>query len=290
MLSYSNNSKIYSITFILVIDIEELLKKALRELEKHQSIPEMHKKEVMEVLKEAAKKEETLKTKMSHMRDKKSMQEMSTIIGQEHVDLMKKPFAIETYRMKVVKKPDGQSAVQVHRKGVEFQSERKLGSIEDIDTATVLQWTSLALELFIFVLRCVGIRVHLSEAEMRKLVQEVEGLVQKWEFQRALNKCVHDWNEAGDSAWGKATAIFNFLEESYSLGWFWKIIKLILQNMSTWEKTKAIAEVAVMIVAAFATEGLVPIARIAMTVNDAVYLAEKIENLATFSDMKKTMK
>jgi hypothetical protein len=44
------------------------------------SIPEMHKKEVMEVLKEAAKKEETLKTKMSHMRDKKSMQEMSTII------------------------------------------------------------------------------------------------------------------------------------------------------------------------------------------------------------------
>ena len=74
----------------------------------------------MEVLKEAAEKEEALKTKMSRMTDNKSMQEMSTIIGQERVDLMKKPFAIETYRMKVVKQANGQSAVQVHRKGVEF--------------------------------------------------------------------------------------------------------------------------------------------------------------------------
>jgi hypothetical protein len=101
---------------------------------------------------------------------------------------------------------------------------------------------------------------------------------------------VDDWNKAEDSAWGKAKAIFNFLEESYSLGLFWKIIKLIIQNMSTWEMTKAIAEVAVMIVAAFATEGLALIARIAMTVNDAVYLGEKIANLGTFSDMKEKMK
>jgi hypothetical protein len=55
---------------------------------------------------------------------------------------MKKPFAIETYRMKVVKKPDGQSAVQVHRKGVEFQPVRMMMSINDIETAAVLQWAS----------------------------------------------------------------------------------------------------------------------------------------------------
>jgi hypothetical protein len=54
----------------------------------------------------------------------------------------------ETYRMKVVKKPDGQSAVQVHRKGVEFQPERMLMTINDIETATVLQWASLVLLLW----------------------------------------------------------------------------------------------------------------------------------------------
>jgi hypothetical protein len=45
-----------------------------------------------------------------------------------------------------------------------------------------------------------------------------------------------------------------------------------------------------MIVAAFATEGVALIARIALAVDSAVYLAEKIANLVTFSDMKKTMK
>ena len=45
-----------------------------------------------------------------------------------------------------------------------------------------------------------------------------------------------------------------------------------------------------MIVAAFATNGIALIARIALAVDSAVYSAEKIENLVTFSDMKKTMK
>jgi predicted small integral membrane protein len=52
---------------------------------------------------------------------------------------------------------------------------------------------------------------------------------------------VEAWNEAGGSAWGKAKAIFSFLKDSYSLGFFWKIIKLIVQNMTTWEKIRAIA-------------------------------------------------
>ena len=154
----------------------------------------------------------------------------------------------------------------------------------------MLQWASLVVELFLFVLSCVGIGVDLSAAEMRALVQEVEGLVREPAFQRALNKFVEAWIEAGDSAWGKAKAIFYFLKDSYSLGIFWKIIKLIFQNMSTWEKIRAIAEVALMIVAAFATEGIALIARIALAVDSAVYLAEKIANLVTFSDMKKSMK
>lgn len=281
---------------MLVVDIEDVVKKALEELKNNQLIPdyEKHEKKILEVLKEAAQKEATLTTKMVHMIDKKTMREvekeMSAIIGHERVDLIKKSFAIETYRMKVVKKPDGQSAVQVHRKGVEFQPERMLMTINDIETASVLQWASLVVELFLFVLSCVGIGVDLSPDEMRVVVQEVEALVREPAFQRALNKFVEAWDEAGGSAWGKAKAIFYFLKDSYSLGIFWKIIKLIFQNMSTWEKIRAIGEVALMIVAAFATDGLALIARIALAVDSAVYLAEKMANLATFSDMKKTMK
>jgi hypothetical protein len=54
-----------------------------------------------------------------------------------------------------------------------------LMTINDIETATVLQWASLVVELFIFVLSCVGIGVDLSEAEIRTVVQEVDVLVQE---------------------------------------------------------------------------------------------------------------
>jgi len=59
--------------------------------------------------------------------------------------------------------------------------------------------------------------------------------------------------------------------------------------MTTWENIRAIGEVALMIVASFATEGIALFARIALAVDNVVYLEEKIANLVTFSDIKKTM-
>ena len=289
-MSYSNNSNICSITFILVVDIEEAVNKALKELKDNKLIPdyEEQKQEITKVLMEAARKEATLTTKMGDMIDNtmpKVEQEMSEILGQKRVNLIKKSFAIETYRMKVVKKPDGQSAVQVHRKGVEFQPERMLMTFNDITSAKGIQAASLIAEVILFVLSCNGINVDVNEAEMRNIVQEVEKVERKPEFGKALDKLLTIWNGAGGSVWGKAKAIFYFLKDSYSLGMFWKIIKLIFQDMSTWQMIRSIAEVALMIVVAFATEGVALIARIVLAINDAVYLAQKIANLVMFSDM-----
>ena len=47
--------------------------------------------------------------------------EVSAIIGQYRIDLIKKGFRAETYQMKVLKQSNGQSSVQVHRHGVEFK-------------------------------------------------------------------------------------------------------------------------------------------------------------------------
>jgi hypothetical protein len=100
---------------------------------------------------------------------------------------------------------------------------------------------------------------------------------------------VDAWNKAGDSVWGKARAIFSFLVDINKLNLFWTIIKLIVADMPVLEKTRTLTEVALTIVASFDTEGLALIAKIALAVNSAVHLAEKIANLNTFSDMKKTM-
>ena len=279
-----------------VVDTEDVVKKALEELRNNQLIPdyEKHEEKIMEVLKETAQVEATLTTKMFHMIDNKNMREVeqaiSAIIGYERVDFIKKYFAMETYKMKVVKKPDGQSAVQVYRKGIEFQPERMLMTINDIDAVTVLQWASLALEITHLVLSCVGLGLDISEIVIRAVVKEVEALVREPAFQRAVEKFVEAWNAAGGNAWAKAKAIFEFLKDTYSLGIFWKIVKLFFQKMSAWEDIKAIAEVALMIIVGFATDGLALISKIVLIVDIAIDLANKIANLVMFSDMKKTMR
>ena len=279
-----------------VVDTEDVVKKALEELRNNQLIPdyEKHEEKIMEVLKETAQVEATLTTKMFHMIDNKNMREVeqaiSAIIGYERVDFIKKYFAMETYKMKVVKKPDGQSAVQVYRKGIEFQPERMLMTINDIDAVTVLQWASLALEITHLVLSCVGLGLDISEIVIRAVVKEVEALVREPAFQRAAEKFVEAWNAAGGNAWAKAKAIFEFLKDTYSLGIFWKIVKLFFQKMSAWEDIKAIAEVALMIIVGFATDGLALISKIVLIVDIAIDLANKIANLVMFSDMKKTMR
>ena len=294
MLSYSNNSKICSITFILVVDIEDVVQKTLEELKNNQLIPEYEKNEerITVVLKEAAQTEEKLTKKMVPMIDNTNMREveqaMSAIIGQDRVDDIKMSFAIETYIMKIVKKSNGQSVVQVLRGGVEFQPEILLKTIADIETATVLQWASLVIEVFFVVLSCAGIRVSLNQAKMRALVKEVKVIVQQSAFQRALYKFLEAWNKAAGRM-AKAKAIFFLLKDSYTLGIFWNIIKLIYNDMSTWQKIKAMAELSLTIVSAFATEGIALIARIALAVDSAVQLAQKIANLNKLSDMKKTM-
>ena len=281
---------------MFVVNTEDVVKKALEELRINQLIPdyEKHEEKITEILKEAAQVEAKLTTQMVHMIDNKNMREVeqaiSAIIGHERVDFIKKHFAMETYKMKVVKKPDGQSAVQVYRKGVEFQPERMLMTINDIEAVTVLQWASLALEITHLVLTCVGLGLDISEIVIRAVVKEVEALVREPAFQRAAEKFVEAWNAAGGNAWAKAKAIFDFLKVTYSLGIFWKIVKLFFQKMSAWEDIKAIAEVTLMIIVGFATDGLALISKIVLIVDISIDLAEKIANLATFSDMKKTMK
>ena len=296
MLSYWNNSNICSITCILVVDIEDVVQKTLEELKNNQLIPEYekHEERITKVLKEAAQKEATLTTEMVPMIDNKNMREveqaMSKIIDQDRVDDIKMAFAIETYTMKVVEKSDGQSAVQVHRKGVVFKLERMLLSNSDIDSATVQQWASLVIELFLFVLSCVGIVVGLNQAEMRALGQEVEGLVQQSAFRKALDKFLKAWDKPEGTTWKKAKAIFSLLEEIYTLEKFWGIIKLIFKDMCKWEKIESMVEVVLMIVAAFDTKGIALIARIALAVDSHTNLKSKTENIITLSDIKKTMK
>lgn len=59
--------------------------------------------------------------------------------------------------------------------------------------------------------------------------------------------------------------------------------------MSTWERVRAMAECSAMIVAAFATDGAALIARIALAVDSAATLVQKLINISHFAEFKKTL-
>lgn len=281
--------------FFLVVDLDHVVVKSLKELRSTQLIPEYekHEENIKKALKKAAQTEAELTSKMFPMIDNHNMleveNEMKAVIGRDRVSSIKKSFGIETYRMEVVKKPDGRSAVQVRRKGVECHPERALEYIKDIEHVSNLQWTSLGVEIYLFVLSCAGIEVAISDSEMTIMLREAEIILREPEIRTALTKVVETWHEAGKGSWKKAKAIFVFLSEVFTAGIFWKMIKLIFQNLSQWDLILTTAEIAVMIVAALATEGLALIARLALAVDGAYHLEKKIENLVTFSVMKKTM-
>lgn len=275
---------------MFVVDIEDVVKEALKELKHNKLIDD---DDITGELKEAAKTEAELTKSMLNMINTTSMQkveeEMSKIIGFDRVELIKKSFDIETYSMKVLKKPDGQSTVLVQRGGNEFLPEIMLKTNNDIETAIMLQWASVVVELFLFVFSCVGIEVDLNPSEMKAIVEEVEGFI-RGGLQTALDKFLEAWNNAGGSVWGKAKAIFALLKDIFSLGFFWKITKLIIKKMSILQKIKALAKVAMLIVAAIKTGGAAIIARIALALKNSDKLVEKIRKIIMLSSMKETMK
>ena len=276
--------------------MEDVVHKTLEELKKEELIPEYEKYEerITKALEVVVENEKTLITKMCSMIDSTDMrkveQAMSIIIGQDRVDDIKMAFAIESYRINITEKQNGQSVIQVYRNGVPFQPERMLISTKDIETARVLHWASIVIELFLFVLSCVGIGVCLNQAEMRTLVEKVEVIVQQSKVRDALNKFLKAWNQTIFSTWKKAKDIFYFLKEIDSLGKFWEIIKLIFKDMCKWEKIESMVEVVLMIVAAFAAEGIALIARIALAVNSHINIKSKIENIIMLSDIMIIMK
>lgn len=244
----------------------------------------------MKILGAAVNTEDQLTKAIGQLEDEPSTQDIeriiSPIISDDRVILIKRAFSIETYRMKFVK-TNGQWIVQFRRGDEEFRSDINLTTIENVDWALLFQWASIVVEIFMLVLSALGIAVDLSKAQMRAITNEVMEIVRKPAFLRALEEFKDAWSKGG--AWKRAKAIFFLLKDTYSLGFFWKIIKLLFTTMTWFEEARALAECAVMIVAAFATDGLALIARIALSIDSAAALIQKLVNIKHFTEYRKTL-
>ena len=280
---------------MLVDDTVDVIKRVLQEVEDNRLISdyERYKDRIKELLVDALRREERLTHVMAGKIDKTTTteigQEMKDILGRDRVNSIEKSFAIETYTIELVK-DKGQSVARVQRGGKAIEPDITLSTIESIEKAIERQWESFLLELFLFLLSCVGISVDLSKSYIKDIVQVLTPKIAKVSaFKTALHKCVEAWNKEGCDVWGKAKVIFYFMKECYLLGIFWKIIKLFFKDTSKWEKISVIVEVSLMLVTAFAFDWLALLAKLALAVDWGGYLAGKIENLVKLFDRRKAL-
>lgn len=203
---------------------------------------------------------------------------LEALLGSDEIHNILVGFKMETLTMEVQT-----SHVKILRNSGAFMEAMQLDSSKAILSAKWIQIASFVVEMVLFILSVIGIRVDICKVQMQRIIKGVVPLVQSRAYQRIIATFLTSWRDG--STWHKATAIFIFLKDTYSFGILWNIIKMVIANMSIFDKIKAIAEVIAMLIAAFATDGLALIAKIALALNDAVNIVEKIKNLKRLEEL-----
>lgn len=244
---------------------------------------EAERKELDDVMRKCISKEIQLNNSLgdiSKMTDEEVCRKMKTLLSDGDFKMVSGYVDQETFTMDI----QG-SVASVQRGGQKFLDSMQLNSMGGIVDSSAVQIASLVVESVLFVVGCIGIKVHIQESALRKIISEIIPVVKQPAFKRIINKFVESWKNG--NAIGKAKAIFKLLKETNSFGIFWKIIKMAFKEMKWWEYVRAAAEITALIVAAFATDGVALIAKIALSVNDAVNITTKVINLVKLKDMAK---
>lgn len=128
------------------------------------------------------------------------------------------------------------------------------------------------------VMQAVGIAVSVDKLTMERTVtRTAEAIRRSSAFQKAIREFTNAWTGAGNSKMKKAKAIFILVKDTYAAGFLGTIVKSLCFSMSKWDWVKTSLKVSGMIIAAFASEGLALIGKIALLVLGAFDLAEDIE-------------
>ena len=208
--------------------------------------------------------------------------------SEDRLELVKSALQVPTYRLDISKKQDGHYWVDITRNGKKFMNPICLDSVSSIDQSKWVQIASIIIEAVLLVLQAVGIKLAVSESTILKTADEIIPVIQK---SSQLQKAVEALKEAakGGSKWEIANAIFNLIKDSYSASIFWKIIKSLCSNMSTWEWLETAGIVTTMIIAAIATDGVALIAKVVLALNSAYEFIKKLTNLRELDDISKTL-
>lgn len=172
------------------------------------------------------------------------------------------------------------------RDGENFLDTIVLKNQQAVSSASYYQYADLTFEIVILLLSAVGVTAIITSKRFRVIVDK---LVTEFKNNRALIKAMNHlriaWRRAGGSIPKKAKAIFVVGTELHKNGILWKTIKDILKSMSYVDYAKSIAIVSVQLIGAFASGGVLLIAKIAIALGKSYVLFRKFQNLKLLEEI-----
>ena len=249
------------------------------------------KKALIQAAREAA--EETVKV-AEEFRTRPSenvAERLSKHLPKHRVDLIRTGLQVPTYRLDISKRDDGHHWADITRDGKPFMESKQLNTLAAINETSWSQMASIIVEAVMLVLQAVGIKVSVSEQAILKIAETIIAVIEKnsqlQEAVKALQKAV----ESGSIS-DTAKAIFYLIEECYSAGILWEIIKELCGNMSYTDWAITIATVSASIIADFASGGAALIAEIVLalsTAKSAYDFYKKFTNLGELDALKREL-
>ena len=126
----------------------------------------------------------------------------------------------------------------------------------------------VAVDVVFFVLGLAGLHTSNNERITRAILRELGA-----DTLKGLARAVRDFSEA-DGAYNKAKALFTLFGQIYKAGGFRAALKVIKDEMTTWEWIKTGVIAIAQIAAWFATDGIAFIAEVALNIMSAEQLIE----------------
>ena len=126
----------------------------------------------------------------------------------------------------------------------------------------------VAVDVVFFVLGLAGLHTSNNERITRAILRELGA-----DTLKGLARAVRDFSEA-DGAYNKAKALFTLFGQIYKAGGFRAALKVIKDEMTTWEWIKTGVIAVAQIAAWFATDGIAFIAEVALNIMSAEQLIE----------------
>ena len=280
MAGQQNDNVEHCVTTALA-DIEKYAPGEFKKLNKDPSL----KQSVVQAARDAAFEHLKLAEEFRTNPNENIEERLSKHLPKHRVDLIKTGLQVPTYQVNIAKRSDGHHWVDIVRDGKSFFESRKLNTAASINQTYWIQIASIIIEAVILVLQAVGIKVAVSKQVIQRTA---EGIIPVVESSSQLQRAVEGLEAAakGGSKREIAKAIVVLINDCYSVGILWNIIKSLCSNMSWWQWIKTAAIVSAMIIAALATDGVALIAKIFLALNSAYEFIKKLTNLQILKELK----